>query len=248
MILHIPHASKHIPEQVRPIILLNDLELDEELIRMTDAYTDEMFGLPGGRSVIFPISRLAVDPERFLDDSEEPMARKGMGVIYTKASDGRPLRKPPLPEEREELIARFYVPHHRALEEAVGRELAETGSCVLVDCHSFPSHPLPCDLDQRVPRPEICIGTDDFHTPSNLRDSVAELFTSVGLRVAFDQPYAGCLVPLRYYQTDRCVRSIMIEVRRDLYMDGTWGKKTDQFDATRGVIRRVLESIEDIDS
>jgi N-formylglutamate amidohydrolase len=74
------------------------------------------------------------------------------------------------------------------------------------------------------------------------------IFTSFGLEVAFDQPYAGCLVPLHYYQKDARVRSIMIEVRRDLYMDETSGKKTNRFDATRGIIRRVLESIEDIDS
>ena len=244
MVLHIPHSSKNIPEQIISFIILNDIELNEELIRMTDAYTDELFVFPGIVSVVFPISRLAVDPERFLDDSEEPMVEKGMGVIYTKTSDGRPLRNPPPPDEREALIARFYVPHHRALEEAVGRELAENGSCVLVDCHSFPSYPLPCDLDQRVPRPDICLGTDDYHTPSALRDPVAGIFTSFGLEVAFNQPYAGCLVPLRYYRSDPRVRSIMIEVRRDRYMDEISGKKTDQFDATRGVIRRVLESIE----
>ena len=84
MILHIPHSSKHIPEEVRPVILRDDMELHEELIRMTDAYTDELFVFPGGASVVFPISRLAVDPERFVDDSEEPMARKGMGVIYSR--------------------------------------------------------------------------------------------------------------------------------------------------------------------
>jgi N-formylglutamate amidohydrolase len=244
MILHIPHSSQHIPEEVRPFILLDDMELREELIRMTDAYTDELFMFSGSVSVVFPISRLAVDPERFLDDSEEPMAEKGMGVIYTKTSDGRPLRKPPLPDEREALIARFYVPHHRALEEAVGRELSENGSCVLVDCHSFPSHPLPCDLYQRVPRPDICLGTDDYHTPSALRDLVAGIFTSFGLEVAFNQPYAGCLVPFRYYHSDPRVRSIMIEIRRDLYMEETSGKKTNRFDATREIIRHALESIE----
>ena len=84
MILHIPHSSQHIPEDVRPVILLDDMELREELIRMTDAYTDELFMFPGNVSVVFPISRLAVDPERFVDDAQEPMAEKGMGVIYTK--------------------------------------------------------------------------------------------------------------------------------------------------------------------
>lgn len=244
MILHIPHASKHIPRQARPFILLDDLELGEELLRMTDVYTDELFDAPGRRSVIFPISRLVVDPERFLDDAEEPMAEKGMGVIYTKTSDGRPLRNPPTPDERAWLISQFYTPHHQVLEEAVSSELSENGACILVDCHSFPSHPLACDLDQRIPRSEICLGTDDYHTPHELLKTVVEEFESFDLEVAINRPYAGCLVPMRCYRSDPRVRSIMIEIRRDLYMDEISGEKTNRFETMREMVRHILESIE----
>ena len=42
--------------------------------------------------VVFPVSRLVVDPERFLYDAHEPMAARGMGAVYEQTADLRPLR------------------------------------------------------------------------------------------------------------------------------------------------------------
>jgi N-formylglutamate deformylase len=52
------------------------------------------------------VSRLVVDPERFTDDAREPMARKGMGVIYTRTASGEPLRRPPSDDERQRTCSR----------------------------------------------------------------------------------------------------------------------------------------------
>ena len=38
---------------------------------------------------MFPVSRLVVDPERFIAD---PMECVGMGVVYTRTSNGEVLR------------------------------------------------------------------------------------------------------------------------------------------------------------
>lgn len=50
---------------------------------MTDAFTDDLFhfDIPGMQEIIYPVSRLVVDSERFINDEEEPMSEKGMGVI-----------------------------------------------------------------------------------------------------------------------------------------------------------------------
>jgi len=42
-ILHIPHSSNIIPEEERANIMLNDNELADELLKMTDWFTDELF-------------------------------------------------------------------------------------------------------------------------------------------------------------------------------------------------------------
>ena len=246
MILHIAHASRLIPADVRRTLLLDDEELDRELTRMTDAWTDELFQPAAGDSdaaVVFPVSRLVVDPERFEDDALEPMAGVGMGAVYVSTSHGAPLRASLPDGERQALLDRFYRPHHRALEEAVGRELARTGGALIVDCHSFPSSPLPYETDQDKHRPGICIGTDAFHTPAELRRAATLLFDSLGHEVALNTPFSGSIVPQRWYRSDPAVRSIMIEVRRDLFMDERSGEQLPGFDSFRHALECALSAL-----
>jgi N-formylglutamate amidohydrolase len=168
MIFHIPHASFNIPVDLRPTLLLDDQALMEELLVMTDAHVDDLFGCHAGGEdtiVAFPVSRLIVDPERFTDDALEIMAWVGMGVIYEQTSGGDRLRITPSLEDRDELIRRFYLPHHKRLNEATAKSLDRYGAALIVDCHSFPSIPLPFEFDQNPDRPAICIGTDPSHTP-----------------------------------------------------------------------------------
>jgi len=238
VVVHVPHASLVVPPDVGAALLLTPAQIDHELLVMTDRYTDELFALPPSlaTTITFPVSRLIVDPERFTDDEREPMARKGMGVIYTKTASGHPLRRPPTTEERRNLLARFYEAHHAALTAAVEDAVATHGTCLLIDGHSFPTHALPYEDDQDPERPEICIGTDMSHTPARLRDSAVLAFEELGWKVAVDRPFAGALVPMRFYQKDVRVQAVMVEVRRDLYMDERSGARLPGFD---GVIERI---------
>lgn len=191
VVVHVPHAATMVPGDVATAFLLTPEELEGELLVLTDRYTDELFALPTGvaTTVAFPVSRLVVDPERFVDDDREPMASRGMGVVYTRRSDGRALRHAPSLDERARLLARFYVPHHAALTAAVEAALGGHGSCLVIDAHSFPARALPYEDDQSEDRPEICIGTDPQHTPSRLRGSAVAAFERAGFRVAVDRPF-----------------------------------------------------------
>ncbi len=63
---HNTPQSKTIPAFYQDICLLSMTELDHELIKMTDAYTGELFGScmsVDDESVVFSVSRLIVDPE-----------------------------------------------------------------------------------------------------------------------------------------------------------------------------------------
>jgi N-formylglutamate amidohydrolase len=242
LVVHVPHASLVVPGDVAADLLLNASEIEHELLVMTDRYTDELFAMPPSlaTTVAFPVSRLVVDPERFTDDTQEPMAMKGMGVIYTRTAGGQPLRGIPFPAERERLLARFYEPHHAALTTAVAVALATHGGCLLVDGHSFPARPLPYEDDQEADRPDICIGTDPSHTPAWLRDIAVRAFEDQGWRVAVDRPFSGALVPMAFYRKDVRVRAIMVEVRRDLYMDESSGARLPRFDEVWGRILGAL--------
>jgi N-formylglutamate deformylase len=239
MILHIPHASDLIPEEMRrPFVLSND-DLKLELRRMTDAFTDELFEHPDTTSIRFPLSRLVVDVERFIDDSKEPMAKVGMGMIYTRTAFGTPLKRPLTSEQKAPLVE-LYKSHHLKLTNHVQEALAERGGALIVDCHSFPSTPLPCDTNQDTPRPDFCIGTDSFHTPVSYTQAAEQYLQGLGYTVGINQPYAGALVPMKYYQKDPQVAAVMIEVNRRLYMDETTGIKTSSFDAIRSEVQELL--------
>jgi N-formylglutamate deformylase len=227
VVLHIPHSSRRVPAEERQAILVDDTELNGELLRMTDAYTDELFPttpVEAGR-VIFPLSRSVCDVERFPSDENEPMAARGMGVTYTRTSMGGVLRAQPDPADRQKCLDRWYWPHHSKLEHLVKDVAERSGVCLIVDCHSFPSVALPYERDQASSRADICIGTDSFHTPRAVRDAIVAAAEADGYSVAVDAPFSGALVPLSSYRKDHRILSVMIEVNRRLYMEEDSGKK-----------------------
>ena len=244
VIIHIPHASASIPECEKKKLALAAEDLQRELLRMTDWYTDELFDAGAGASRLkFPVSRLVCDPERFSDKTNEPMEAKGMGAVYTKTSDGRPLRSSLDDEERKRLLELYHAPHHKRLEQLVQEALATSGHGLIIDAHSFPSSPLRCDLDQAPLRPDICVGTDQFHTPEWLQQTAVAAFTDLGWSVELNRPYDGAIVPGRFYKEDARVHSIMVEINRALYMDEDNGEPSAEFGEVRRKVQSALDAI-----
>lgn len=81
VIFHVPHDSTDIPADVRNQFALDDQQLKNEILKMTDHFTARLFcsDIVPQNIVRAPVSRLVVDVERFVEDSAEPMAGKGMG-------------------------------------------------------------------------------------------------------------------------------------------------------------------------
>ena len=244
-VVHVPHASIIIPPDVREQFVLTDDQIACEIRLMTDHLTDELFAVSRdvAASVKFPISRLVVDPERFESDAQESMAARGMGVVYAQTSDGRPLRRPLMPAERERLLEQWYRPHHATLRAAVSAAIDARGTCLIIDAHSFPSVPLPYEVHQDADRPDICIGTDDFHTPKELSETVVSLCRNAGWTVAVNKPFAGALVPEPYFRADSRVRAVMIEVNRRVYLDEDSATKGPHFDSCRSKLRTVMHHL-----
>ena len=167
-----------------------------------------------------------------------------MGAVYTSCSDGKPLRPNLTEKERESLLFWFYDPHHQRLRTAAAAILKKWNSCFIIDCHSFPSVPLPSDQDQFPFRPDICIGTDSFHTPKRLSMMAAALFRADGFLVEVDRPYIGTLVPAPFHNFSSAVWSIMIEVNRALYVDERTGERLPGFKkiarAVQGAVRSLI--------
>jgi N-formylglutamate deformylase len=215
LILHIPHASIHIPNYDGFVstkeIIQNELNL------LTDWYTEELFDL-SYHKVIAPFSRIFCDVERFSDDNLEIMSSVGMGMCYTHTDSGKPMRV-----VNEELRTRIkwdnYDKHHSKLNELTTQILNEHGKVLIVDCHSFSDIPFQRDMNKELPRPDFCIGTDSFHTPIELVESAKEFLESHGYIVEINRPYSGTIIPSKFYKVDENVMGIMIEVNRRLYLE-----------------------------
>ena len=245
IVLHLPHASTLIPEDLRDDFLLGVLELQEELNRITDHATDRIFlnAFPEAEPIVFPVSRLVVDPERFFEDFEEPMSQVGMGVLYTRGSLCQPIRQTPSPEKRQQLLERFYIPHHQKLTEVVDNMLQADGRCLIIDGHSYPAVALPYELQRKSARPDFCLGTDDFHTPAELVASVENQLNYLGYSTACNEPFSGTIVPMKYYQQDRRVQSLMIEINRGLYLEEDYSVDLERLNTLIEVLKRIEQEL-----
>ncbi len=236
VLLHLPHDSTVIPSADRADYLISDADLGLEQLRLTDWHTAALYaeGMPTDEIVCAEVSRLVVDVERFADDRLERCSAFGMGATYVQTCDGRPLRALS-PERRKELLDRYYWPHHHRLNEAAAERLTRFGQCVILDAHSFPTGQLPTQVGFSAPL-EIAIGTQPGHTSPELRALAEDFFSAQGFTVGVDIPFSGAIVPNRYFGKEFRVQSLMIEVRRNLYMDESTSNQHAGFARIQGVL------------
>ncbi|MCK9329838.1 MAG: N-formylglutamate amidohydrolase [Candidatus Cloacimonetes bacterium] len=238
VVVHIPHSSVFIPEE--SLESYSRELIPKELSLMTDLFCNEIFDI-GFTSEVFLQSRLFCDVERFRSDEDEEMSALGMGVCYTLTSDGKTLRRL-RSDEKEAILCDDYDTHHKILESLVRSKLESHHSCLIIDGHSFSNVPLAHERDQNPSRPDICLGTDSCHTPPSLAEHFRTAFENSGLKVKFNSPFAGTMVPVRYYHRNSDVFSIMIEINRCLYLhsDGTKDQSSIKF--LNKLIREATES------
>jgi N-formylglutamate amidohydrolase len=244
-ILHVPHSSRMIPQDVRQSIGLDDADLAYELAVMTDAHTDliadQAASAASSRPWMFVnrLSRLVIDPERFPDE-RETMRRVGMGAVYTRTAAGERLRADDPTAERQ-LLDDWFHPYANAMTAVVEERLARVGRVAIIDVHSYPSQRLPYELGGEQ-RPSVCLGTDPFHTPPWLLAKAREMFAACG-DLGENTPFAGCYVPLGHFEKDPRVSALMVEIRRDIYMVEPGGPPTDGITAVSGSLTALIDAL-----
>lgn len=242
LILHIPHSSSNIPYKDGYVV--NDEILQNEILKLTDWHTDDLFHSDSDIIIKSDFSRIFCDVERFPDDKDEVMSAFGMGVLYTKTDSGKPLRNV-TPELRNKILNDYYYPHHEKLPNVVKMQLDNFSKALIIDCHSFPEHPFERDLNKETPRPDFNIGTDPYHTPQELTDIALTFFKDSDYSVLIEKPYKGTIVPLEYYSKNKNVYSLMLEINRKLYMKENSSEKSGNYTHTKELIEEFVKVIKE---
>ncbi len=218
MLLHIPHSS---------IVMIDDVKvvnLQENLNLLTDWFTDELFFHSSADYLVFKYSRLSVDVERYLHD--EPMEKYDQGVLYKKDAFGVDIER-----GDDTKYLKLYNDHHYLLNQKVGWCLAYFPIAFIVDCHSFPD---------KENRPDICLGIGSY-TPESVISQLKYFFNQRGFSVNINDPYTGSIIP-KGFENDDDVYSIMIEINRKLYLDDKYNKN-EHFDRIRDIMTEALDII-----
>ncbi|RYM34795.1 hypothetical protein ERX46_05320 [Brumimicrobium glaciale] len=240
IILHIPHSSTNIPFKEGYVV--DSASLDKEILKLTDWYTDDLFYPKEDEMIKAEFSRIFCDAERFTDDAQEVMAQFGMGVLYEKNDNDETIRNV-TPELKEKVLTEYYWKHHEKLSKAVKKQLDLFGKALIIDCHSYPSTPLIRDLDKNSDRPDFNIGTDAFHTPQKLVDLSVSFFKNAGYSLGIDWPYKGSIVPLEYYNKNKNVQTIMLEINRGLYLNEPTNEKSERYLEIKEITSEFMKTI-----
>lgn len=210
VVISIPHCGIAIPGELK-----YDLAIDrKQAKRGSDLATDRLFALSiAGRIIRAEISRYIVDLNRARDNFTE------QGVILKKDFNGKKVLKTPLtPEQTEERLQKYYDPFYSNIDSAlVGEERV-----LLIDGHSFDSIGPEKAVDAGKKRPEIMLGTNSFKTVSKpTATRLKALLEAKGFKVKIDNPYGkkGVAGITMRYGNPPAVEAVLIEVRKDLYMN-----------------------------
>lgn len=239
-LIHLPHSGRDIPSEFRDDYLLEEDELQENVYQYCDLYTDELFGdlFEHFGGVKSNYSRLFFDPERFGDDTAEPMYQKyRLGWFYENAIlTKKPLRK----LDNKVKIRTYYDAHHKELNEKTADKLSLYGKCTVIDCHSF-SNERYWFHDANLALPDICIGFEGDHVDSELVKIIQEEFKEYDIGI--NTPYGGSLVPINYWGKDFRVKSVMIEINKKLYLEADNVIKSENFETIKKKLNNILQRV-----
>src|SRR5690606_14472524 len=110
-----------------------------------------------------------------------------------------------------------------------------------LDGHSFRDTPLKRAVHKIVPRPDFNIGTDAFHTPKKLIELAEAFFKERNFTLGVDYPFSGSIVPMAYYQKNKDVASIRLEINRKLYLKEGTHLKSENYNKTKAVVQEFIQ-------
>lgn len=250
LVLVSAHSGRHYPEEFLAAARLDPLSLRKS----EDAFVEELFGaapalgLPllaaGYPRAWCDLNRepWELDPGMFdaplpgWVNTASPRVGAGLGTIARIVASGEPIYRRRLSfPEAEQRVRGCWEPFHAALRELIGETKRHWGACLVLDCHSMPSHP------GGPPLPDIVLG--DAHGtaagPRAVRAIEASL-QRLGLTIRRNDPYAGGYITRAYGKPREGVHVVQLEIARGLYMDEARIERAAGFAPLRAKLTRFL--------
>ncbi len=254
-----PHSGRYYPPE-----FLRASILDERAIRTSeDAFVDRLLdAVPslGAPLIAARAARAYIDLNRAPDEidpalvdgvranTHNPRVSSGLGVIPRVVSGGRSIYRGKIPlTEAETRIARWWHPYHARLQSLIDATRAEFGEAILVDFHSMPHEAIDSLSASGRRSPDIVIG-DRFGAAAHNRvvEQIEAAFSSAGLRVMRNAPFAGAFIAQTYGRPSRRQHAVQVEIDRALYMDEATIRPNRSFPGFRQLLGQVLSEIADI--
>jgi len=253
------HSGRDYPQRFLEMTRLDHLSIRQS----EDAFVDELFGRAPhlGTPLLrahFPRAYLDVnrepwelDPQMFSEplsdrfNTTSPRVAAGLGTLARVVAENKPIYRDRLTlDDACTRVEGIYIPYHATLQRLLSEALTQFGVAVLIDCHSMPR--LARSGDKAAP--DIVLG-DRYGTTCApvVMDLVETVFSSAGLKVARNRPYAGGYATRTYGRPQYGVHAIQIEISRHLYMNEVTLSKNESFDAVRQLVERLIFALIGLD-
>lgn len=180
--------------------------------------------------------------------SHNPRVASGLGVVPRVVANGRSIYRGKLSlEEAHHRIANYWRPYHDALQTLIDESHRTFGRAILIDCHSMPHEALENIRNGDGARPDVVLG-DRYGASASpqIVEQVEAAFTSVGLTVARNMPFAGAYIAQHYGRPSRRQHALQVEIDRGLYMNEATLEPLSDFDEVRAALSDVIGQIADI--
>jgi N-formylglutamate amidohydrolase len=73
-----------------------------------------------------------------------------------------------------------------------------------------------------------------------LIDLSVSFFEKAGFSLGVDWPYKGSIVPMEYYQKNKNVQSIMLEINRSLYLNEPTNEKSERYLEIKKIVAKYV--------
>ncbi|MDR3539338.1 MAG: N-formylglutamate amidohydrolase [Acetobacteraceae bacterium] len=252
-----PHSGRQYPAAFLAAARLDALNLR----RSEDSFVDDLFAAAPEHGA--PLLT-ATFPRAFCDANREPWeldpamfndplppwvnttsARvgAGLGTIARVVASGEAIYRAKLTfAEAERRVSDYWQPFHDTLSALIGGTRAMFGGCLLIDCHSMPSHGQGTRIGGRAP--DFVLG--DAHgtacSPHAMR-FVERALRDLGYIVRRNDPYAGGFITRHYGRPRERVHVLQIEIARELYMDETRIERLERFAAVQHDLTTLIAAV-----